>query len=110
MKENYEILIEDETKYLNNNINSYTFNNLNEEDILKAKENGFILIGKTGTGKTSLLNLLFGDDVGKVGYSSKSETKVTSCYYIKEKIDDKYIFFSIIDTPGLYDTILDRYF
>ena len=104
MKENYQILIEDETKYLNNNINSYTLSNLNEEEILKAKENGFILIGKTGTGKTSLLNVLFGDDVGKVGYSSKSETKITSYYCIKEKIGDKYIYFCIIDTPGLFDT------
>jgi predicted GTPase len=66
MKENYQILIEDETKYLNNNINSYTLSNLNEEEILKAKENGFILIGKTGTGKISLLNALFGDYIGKV--------------------------------------------
>ena len=104
MKENYDqILIEDETNNLNN-INSYTLSNLNEEEILKAKENGFILIGKTGTGKTSLLNVLFGDDVGKVGYSSKSETKTTNYYCIKEKIGDKYIYFCIIDTPGLFDT------
>ena len=62
------------------------------------------MIGKTGTGKTSLLNILFGDDVGKVGYSSKSETNTTTPYYIKEKRQDKYIYFCIIDTPGLYDT------
>ena len=99
-----QILIDDEIKYLNNNINSYTFNNLNEDEILKSKENGFILIGKTGTGKTSLLNVLFGDDVGKVGYSSNSETKFTNYYCIKEKIGDKFIYFCLIDTPGLYDT------
>jgi putative ribosome biogenesis GTPase RsgA len=37
-------------------------NNLNEltnEEKLKAKENGFILLGKTGVGKTSILNLIY---------------------------------------------------
>ena len=33
---------------------------LTDEEILKCKENGFILIGKTGIGKTSLLNIIFG--------------------------------------------------
>ena len=61
---------------------------------MKAKENGFILIGKTGTGKTSLLNIMFGDDVGKVGYSTQSETKNTNYYYIKENIGNKSIYFS----------------
>ena len=103
MKENYDqILIEDETNNLNN-INSYTLSNLNEEENLKAKENGFILIGKTGTGKTSLLNVLYGEDVGKVGYTTKSETKTTNYYCIKEKIGDKNFYFCIIDTPGLFD-------
>jgi GTP-binding protein EngB required for normal cell division len=104
MKENYqEILIDDETNN-QNNINSYTLSNLNEDEILKAKENGFILIGKTGTGKTSLLNIMFGDDVGKVGYSTQSETKNTNYYYIKENIGNKSIYFCLVDTPGLYDS------
>ena len=104
MKENYqEILIDDETSN-QNNINSYTLSNLNEDEILKAKENGFILIGKTGTGKTSLLNIMFGDDVGKVGYSTQSETKNTNYYYIKENIGNKSIYFCLVDTPGLYDS------
>ena len=29
---------------------------LTEEEMIKAKENCFILLGKTGTGKTTLLN------------------------------------------------------
>jgi len=79
-------------------------NELTEEEIIKAKENCFIILGKTGTGKTSLLNLIYGDNVGKVGYESKSETKISSYYCIKEEINSKKICFSIIDTPGLYDS------
>jgi len=78
--------------------------NLKKDEILKCKENGFILIGKTGVGKTSLLNLLYGEDIGKVGHSSFSETKKSNYYCIKEKIKNDYIYFCIVDTPGLYDT------
>ena len=48
---------------------------LNEEEIIRAKEKGFIILGKTGIGKTSLLNIICGKDVGKVGHTSLSETK-----------------------------------
>lgn len=77
---------------------------LTEEEILKCKDNGFILVGKTGVGKTSLLNVIFEDEVGKVGHSSKSETKKSNYYCIKEKLNKEIIFFCVIDTPGLYDT------
>ena len=79
--------------------------NLTEEEKLKCKENGFILIGKTGVGKSSLLNILVGENVAKVGHSTKSETKSSTSFYFIEKKDDENIFYlSIIDTPGLYDT------
>jgi hypothetical protein len=81
---------------------------LTNEEKLKAKENGFIMIGKTGTGKTSLLNLLYGCDIGKVGYSSKSETSKSEIYYIKEKENSNTFYYCIIDTPGLYDTKGDK--
>jgi len=79
-------------------------NNLTEEEIIKAKENSFILLGKTGVGKTSLLNIIYGKDIGKVGHTSLSETKISNYYCIKEKINNKNEYFCIIDTPGLYDT------
>ena len=85
--------------HLNNNNKD-----LSDEEILKCKENGFILIGKTGVGKTSLLNVIFGEEKGKVGYTSKSETSSSNYYCSKEKIGSEYIYFCIIDTPGLYDT------
>ena len=77
---------------------------MKKEEILKCKDNGFILIGKTGVGKTSLLNVIYGDEIGKVGHSSKSETKMSNYYCIKEKVNNEIIYFCIIDTPGLYDT------
>jgi GTP-binding protein EngB required for normal cell division len=99
------------------NINENSYNNkkdmndisfqkykLNMEEVKKAKENGFILVGKTGTGKTSLLNIIYGENIGKVGYESKSETTESTCYYIKEDINLETIYYCIIDTPGLYDS------
>ena len=93
MKETGSFIKEQKKKY-----------DLTEEEILEAKENCFILLGKTGTGKTSLLNLIYGEDIGKVGNESKSETSKSSYYCIKETINSKTICFSIIDTPGLYDS------
>ena len=84
-----------------NNDKEYNFRN---EEIEKAKENGFILIGKTGVGKTSLLNVICGKDRGIVGYSSQSETKKSSFFCVREKINSEYKYFCIVDTPGLYDT------
>ncbi len=77
---------------------------LTKDEIIKCKENGFILLGKTGVGKTSLLNVIFGKEIGKVGHTTKSETKYSNYYCSKIEIENEIIFFCIIDTPGLYDT------
>lgn len=79
-------------------------NILSEEEVAKSKENGFILIGKTGVGKTSLLNVIFGQEIGKVGYSTHSETKESKFYCIREKMKNDIKYFCLIDTPGLYDS------
>ena len=97
-------IIHNKEKFIQNKISEINDNKLTKEEILKAKENGFILIGKTGVGKTSLLNLIYGNNVGKVGYSTNSETKISTEYYIKKKTGKDFIYFCLIDTPGLYDT------
>lgn len=73
---------------------------LTKEEIEAAKENGFILTGKTGTGKTTLLNALFGKVVGLSQRSSKSVTQISKVYYYKLE-NGKCI--SLIDTPGIDD-------
>ena len=84
--------------------NSYKNYSLSEREILKCKENSFILIGKTGVGKTALLNVIFGEEIGKVGHTSESETKESNYYCIKKKREEDFIYFCIIDTPGLFDS------
>jgi len=92
---------------INLTLNKKVKEKLTKEEILKAKDNGFILIGKTGVGKTTLLNLLFIDNIGKVGDSSQSQTKISNYYCLKEKINSEIFYFCIIDTPGLYDSDLE---
>ena len=80
---------------------------MNNKDILthseknEAKENGFILTGKTGAGKTTLLNAIFGKEKGIAKRQSEAVTQNSTVYYYKLE-NGKCI--SIIDTPGLSDT------
>jgi len=74
---------------------------LSETEIEVAKQNGFIIAGKTGTGKTTLLNAVFGKDIGIVKTSSKSVTTNSSIYYCRLENGNCV---SLIDTPGLSDT------
>jgi GTPase Era involved in 16S rRNA processing len=79
----------------------FEYNNLNDEEKEKAKQNGFIMVGKTGTRKTTILNAIFNNVVGKVESSSESVTKITSIYYYKLKNGNV---ITLIDTPGLADS------
>ena len=79
----------------------FEHDNLNDEEKEKAKQNGFILVGKTGTGKTTILNAIFNKVVGKVESSAESVTKITSIYYYKLKNGNV---ISLVDTPGLADS------
>lgn len=73
---------------------------LNDEEKQEAKQNGFIIAGKAGTGKTTLLNAVFGKEVGVAKTSAKCVTKESKVYYYKLE-NGKCI--CLIDTPGLAD-------
>ena len=67
----------------------------------EGRKNGFILGGKTGAGKSTLINAIFGEEVAIARQDSSSVTKETSVYYYRLK-SGKMI--TILDTPGLMDT------
>ena len=71
---------------------------LTQEELNKARQNGFILTGKTGTGKSTLLNVILNDYVAEVKKSAFAVTKESKVYYLKLK-NGKCV--SIVDTPGL---------
>lgn len=74
--------------------------NLTKSEIKQAKQNGFIISGKTGAGKTTLLNALFGQEKGVAKRSSEAVTQESTIYYYKLE-NGKCI--CIVDTPGLSD-------
>ena len=75
--------------------------NLSEKEKEKAKQNGFILAGKTGAGKTTLLNAVFGKEVGLAKRSLEAVTTNSSIYYCRLENGNCV---SLVDTPGLSDT------
>lgn len=74
--------------------------NFSDKELNEARQNGFILTGKTGAGKSTLLNAIFGQDVALVKKSSLAVTKASQVYYLRLK-NGKCV--SIVDTPGLSD-------
>ena len=75
--------------------------NLSEKEKEEAKQNGFILAGKTGAGKTTLLNAIFGKEVGLAKRSLEAVTTNSSIYYCRLENGNCV---SLVDTPGLSDT------
>ncbi|XP_015224547.1 PREDICTED: GTPase IMAP family member 7-like [Cyprinodon variegatus] len=60
-----------------------------------------VILGKTGSGKSSLANTLFGKDVCKPDHSAESGTQ--KCEAVKETVNGKSI--KLVDTPGFFDTV-----
>ncbi|XP_016306906.1 GTPase IMAP family member 4-like isoform X2 [Sinocyclocheilus anshuiensis] len=63
-----------------------------------------VLLGKTGSGKSSAGNTIIGDFVFKSGMSSKSIT--SHCQRHLTTVEDRII--SVIDTPGMFDTYMSE--
>ena len=74
---------------------------MNQKEIEEAKQNGFVLAGKTGSGKTTLLNAIYGKEIGIAKRSLTSVTNSSKVFYYKTK-SGKCI--SLVDTPGLSDS------
>ncbi|XP_067435049.1 GTPase IMAP family member 9-like isoform X1 [Thunnus thynnus] len=65
-----------------------------------AETRRIVLLGKSGSGKSSLANTIFGEKLFTVGHISNSETK--KCQAETRSVNRRSI--TLIDTPGLFDT------
>ncbi|XP_059211562.1 GTPase IMAP family member 7-like [Centropristis striata] len=59
-----------------------------------------VLLGKTGVGKSSLANTIFGEKLFKIGNTGNSET--SECQAKTKSVNGRSI--TLIDTPGFFDT------
>ncbi|KAM6894250.1 GTPase IMAP family member 7-like [Lycodopsis pacificus] len=66
----------------------------------EANRRRIVILGKTGTGKSSVANTIFGDELFKIGHTANSET--SECRAETKSINGRDI--TVIDTPGLFDT------
>jgi len=73
---------------------------MNDKEKEEARQNGFIIIGRTGSGKTTLINALNNKVVGGTGKSAGKITNEPKVYYYK-LTNGKIV--CLIDTLGIYD-------
>ncbi|XP_037614190.1 GTPase IMAP family member 9-like [Sebastes umbrosus] len=59
-----------------------------------------VMLGKTGTGKSSLANTIFGEKLFTIGHTLNSETR--ECQAETKSVNGRSI--TLIDTPGYFDT------
>ena len=71
-----------------------------KEELESARQNGFILVGKTGAGKSTLLNVLYNGEIAEAKKSAFAVTKKSKVYYLKL---ENGTCISLVDTPGLSD-------
>ena len=74
--------------------------NLTEEELNVARLNGFVLTGKIGWGKSTLLNVIFDQQFAIAKKDAFAVTKKCQVYYLKLKNG---MCISLMDTPGLSD-------
>ncbi|XP_074518489.1 GTPase IMAP family member 7-like [Halichoeres trimaculatus] len=68
--------------------------------VTAANTQRVVILGKTGSGKSSLANTIFGEDVFKINHTPSSET--SKCQTSNASVKGRK--FTLVDTPGFFDT------
>jgi len=91
------------TPFTKENVNTFL------EQIYVEDSRTLVLIGKSGAGKTNLLNHLCSAPIFVSQESANSITRTVQKAVIRSQISDRReVKFEIFDTPGLFDTTLDN--
>uniref|UniRef100_M3ZFV4 AIG1-type G domain-containing protein n=1 Tax=Xiphophorus maculatus TaxID=8083 RepID=M3ZFV4_XIPMA len=70
------------------------------KEFISVKEELMVLLGKTGSGKSSLANTICGDQLFTTNHTINSET--SHCKAITRSVGGRNL--TVIDTPGFFDT------